>query len=172
VHQASHDPLTGLPNRLLLGDRMKAAVASASRYGAKAAVLCLDLDRFKQINDTFGHEIGDACLKEVAARLRQRLRTVDTAARIGGEEFLVILDEIHSAGDAERVAEDLLHALTAPPLSLRCGAPVELTASIGVAIYPDDGVELAELWRISDAAMYQAKKAGGNRYCLSARMGC
>jgi diguanylate cyclase (GGDEF)-like protein len=169
IHQANHDPLTGLPNRLLLEDRMKSALASASRHVTKAAILCMDLDRFKHINDTFGHTAGDLCLKEVAARLRQRLRTVDTAARIGGEEFMVILDEIKSASDAERVAEDLLFALSAQHVV--DGKRIQLSASVGIAIYPDDAIEPADLWRMSDAAMYKAKKAGGNRYLLFSRLG-
>ena len=168
IHQANHDPLTGLPNRLLLEDRMKTALASAARHSAKAGVLCMDLDRFKQINDTFGHAAGDACLKEVAARLKQRLRTVDTAARIGGEEFMVILDEIKSVADAERVAEDLLFALSAP--FVVDGRRVQLSASMGVSLYPDDAVEPADLWRMADTAMYQAKQAGGNRHRLFSRL--
>ena len=168
IHQANHDPLTGLPNRLLLQDRMKTALASASRHGVKAAVLCLDLDRFKQINDTFGHAAGDGCLKEIASRLKQRLRTVDTAARIGGEEFMVILDEIKSVSDAERVAEDLLFALSAPHVV--DGRRIQLSASIGIALYPDDAREPGDLWRMSDVAMYQAKQAGGNRYRLFSRL--
>jgi diguanylate cyclase (GGDEF)-like protein len=168
IHQANHDPLTGLPNRLLLEDRMKSALASAARHAAKAAVLCLDLDRFKQLNDTFGHTAGDLCLKEVAKRLQQRLRTVDTAARIGGEEFMVILDEIKSVADAERVAEDLLFALSAPHVV--DGKRIQLSASLGIAIYPDDAANPADLWRMSDAAMYKAKKSGGNRYLLFSRL--
>jgi diguanylate cyclase (GGDEF)-like protein len=105
----------------------------------------------------------------VAARLRQRLRTVDTAARIGGEEFMVILDEIKSASDAERVAEDLLFALSAQHVV--DGKRIQLSASVGIAIYPDDAIEPADLWRMSDAAMYKAKKAGGNRYLLFSRLG-
>ncbi|HEY0784769.1 MAG TPA: sensor domain-containing diguanylate cyclase [Acidobacteriaceae bacterium] len=169
IHQANHDPLTGLPNRLLLQDRMQVALAAAARHGSKAGILCMDVDRFKQINDTFGHDTGDSCLKEIASRLRQRLRTVDTAARTGGEEFMVILDEMKSRADAARVAEDLLFALSAPHVV--DGRRIQLSASIGIAIYPDDAREAADLWRMSDVAMYKAKQAGGNRHQFFSSVG-
>ena len=162
IHLANHDPLTGLPNRLLLHDRMKGALANASRHGTKAAILCMDLDRFKQINDTFGHAAGDSCLREVARRLVQRLRSVDTAARTGGEEFMVILDEIGSLRDAERVVNDLLFLLGAP--HMLDGRKIHLSASIGIAVFPDDGEDPAQLWSMADAAMYRAKQSGGNRH--------
>ena len=164
VHQANHDPLTGLPNRLLLQDRLQAALASAVRHNAYAAVLCLDLDRFKHINDTYGHAAGDSCLREVAGRLQSRLRAVDTAARVGGEEFMVVLNDVRSLADAEGVARQLLSSLRAPHRVE--GASIELSASIGVAIYPGDGEEAAELWHNADAAMYRAKQSGGNRHSL------
>ncbi|HEX3985415.1 MAG TPA: diguanylate cyclase, partial [Acidobacteriaceae bacterium] len=107
LYQAHHDGLTGLPNRALLLDRMEQALAAAERRGRKAAVICIDLDRFKQINDTYGHTIGDLCLKQVAERLRSRLRGEDTVARSGGEEFTIVMGDLVSASDAERVAEDL-----------------------------------------------------------------
>ncbi len=164
IHQANHDPLTGLPNRLLLEDRIKAALAAGARHGTRAAILCIDLDRFKQINDTFGHAAGDDCLKEFAARLRRRLRDVDTAARVGGEEFMVVLDRIKSVADAERVADDLLAELRAPYLLE--GRIVRVSASIGIAVYPDDAMKGGDLWRMADRAMYRAKQAGGNRHQL------
>ncbi len=167
IHQANHDPLTGLPNRLLLHDRMQTAIASAMRRGAKAAIICMDLDRFKQINDTLGHAAGDSCLREVANRLRQRLRSVDTAARTGGEEFMVILDDVGSLRDAERVANDLLFALSAPHVV--DGRKIQLSASIGIALFPDDGEEPAQLWSMADAAMYRAKQSGGNRHRFYSR---
>jgi len=167
IHLANHDPLTGLPNRLLLGDRMRSAVATALRHGTKTAIVCLDLDRFKHVNDTYGHAAGDSCLKEVASRLRQRLRSVDTAARTGGEEFVIILDDIGNLFDAERVANDLLFTLSAPHTYE--GEKIQLTASIGIALFPDDGEDASLLWSMADAAMYRAKQGGGNRHSFFSR---
>ncbi|MGA7521771.1 MAG: EAL domain-containing protein [Acidobacteriaceae bacterium] len=164
LHQAHHDMLTGLPNRALLMDRMEQALASAERRGRKAAVICIDLDRFKQINDTYGHTIGDLCLKQVAERLRSRLRGDDTVSRSGGEEFTVVVGDLVSASDAERVAEDLIAALRKPLVAEQY--PIDLTGSLGVAIYPDHGADAAALWRNADAAMYRVKRSGGNHYVL------
>ncbi len=160
IHLANHDPLTGLPNRLLLQDRMRSALAKATRHGSRTAMLCVDLDRFKQINDTYGHAAGDSCLREIAHRFRHRLRSVDTAARTGGEEFMIILDDIGTLRDAERVAGDLLFALSAPHMV--DGAKIQLSASIGIALFPDDGDDTAQLWSMADTAMYRAKQSGGN----------
>jgi diguanylate cyclase (GGDEF)-like protein/PAS domain S-box-containing protein len=164
VHQAHHDMLTGLPNRLLLLDRMEQALASAARRGKKAAMICLDIDRFKQINDTYGHAIGDLCLKQVAERLKSRLRAEDTVARSGGEEFTVVVGDLVSADDATRVVQDLLISLRRPLIADQY--PVDLTASFGIAMYPDHGVDAAALWRSADAAMYRVKRSGGNDYVL------
>jgi diguanylate cyclase (GGDEF)-like protein/PAS domain S-box-containing protein len=164
LHQAHHDMLTGLPNRLLLLDRMEQALATAERYGKKAAMICLDLDRFKQINDTYGHMVGDLCLKQVAERLRLRLRASDTVARSGGEEFAVVVGNLSCVADAEKIADDLLTALRKPLLVDQY--PIDLTASFGVAIYPDHGADAASLWRNADAAMYRVKRAGGNHFVL------
>lgn len=164
LHQAHHDMLTGLPNRLLLLDRMEQALASAARRGKKAAVICLDIDRFKQINDTYGHAVGDQCLKQVAERLKSRLRGEDTVARSGGEEFTVVVGDLVSAEDAIRVAEDLLSAVRRPLVADQY--PIDVSASFGIAMYPDHGVEAAELWRSADAAMYRVKRSGGNDYVL------
>ena len=141
---------------------MQGALATALRHGNKAAIICIDLDRFKQINDTFGHAAGDSALREVASRLRQRLRAVDTAARTGGEEFMILLDDVSSMQDAERVVIDVLASLSLPHLV--SGTELRLSASIGIALYPDDGSEPASLWTMADAAMYRAKQSGGNRY--------
>jgi diguanylate cyclase (GGDEF)-like protein/PAS domain S-box-containing protein len=162
VHQANHDILTGLPNRALLEDRIAQTLAHASRYGHKAALLCLDLDRFKQINDTYGHAIGDVCLQEIGRRLSSRVRAVDTVARTGGEEFTVLLQEIAESEDAERVAADILRGLNEP--YRHNGIDIDLTASLGIAVYPDHGTDPAVLWRDADTAMYRAKKSGGNQY--------
>jgi diguanylate cyclase (GGDEF)-like protein/PAS domain S-box-containing protein len=162
VRLANHDPLTGLPNRLLLEDRMQIALANAARHRSRAAILCMDLDRFKQINDTFGHAVGDSCLREAADRLRQRLRATDTAARVGGEEFLIVLDDVRNLEDAERVARDVLAALAVPHHVE--GAELRMSASIGIAVFPDDAQEGAALWSMADAAMYRAKQQGGQRH--------
>jgi diguanylate cyclase (GGDEF)-like protein/PAS domain S-box-containing protein len=162
VHQANHDILTGLPNRALLEDRIAQTLAHASRYSHKAALLCLDLDRFKQINDTYGHAIGDVCLQEIGRRLSSRVRAVDTIARTGGEEFTVLLQEIAESEDAERVAADILRGLNEP--YRHNGIDIDLTASLGIAVYPDHGTDPAVLWRDADTAMYRAKKSGGNQF--------
>jgi diguanylate cyclase (GGDEF)-like protein/PAS domain S-box-containing protein len=164
LHQAHHDMLTGLPNRLLLLDRMEQALASAARRGKKAAVMCMDLDRFKQINDTYGHTVGDLCLKHVAERLKSRLRAEDTVARSGGEEFTIVVGDLVSAEDATRIVDDLLAALRKPLVADQY--PIDLTASFGIAMYPDHGTDAAELWRNADAAMYRVKRSGGNDFVL------
>ena len=162
VHQASHDALTGLPNRLLLTDRMEQTLASAARYGNLAAVVCLDLDRFKQVNDTYGHAVGDLCLKKLAERLCARLRASDTVARSGGEEFTVLLSGLATAADAEVVVAELLTGIR-QPFSVE-GYNLEVSASIGIALYPSDGTDAQALWRAADTAMYRAKHSGGNQY--------
>jgi diguanylate cyclase (GGDEF)-like protein/PAS domain S-box-containing protein len=162
VHQANHDTLTGLPNRLLLKDRMERTLSTAERNGEKAAVICLDLDRFKQINDRFGHHIGDMCLKHLADLLSLRLRATDTVARSGGEEFTVLLGGLVAAEDAAMVAQNLIQGLR-QPFDVD-GYHLELSASLGIAIYPDDGAEAQSLWKAADVAMYRAKNSGGNQY--------
>lgn len=164
VHQANHDMLTGLPNRLLLLDRMEQALASAARRGKKAAVMCLDIDRFKQINDTYGHATGDACLKQVAERMKSRLRAEDTVARSGGEEFTIVVGDLVAADDATRLVEDLLTGLRKPLVADHY--PIDVTASIGIAMYPEHGMDAAALWRNADAAMYRVKRSGGNDWAL------
>jgi diguanylate cyclase (GGDEF)-like protein/PAS domain S-box-containing protein len=170
LHQAHHDLLTGLPNRAYLEQTLKHTLMHSQRYSRQSALLCLDVDRFKQINDTYGHAMGDACLQEVSRRLRSRLRSVDMAARVGGEEFAVVLHEIAVPSDAQRVAADLLQTLVAPFRTN--GFTIELTASIGIAVYPQDAPDAARLWRNADCAMYRAKRAGGNQYlCMSPEIG-
>jgi diguanylate cyclase (GGDEF)-like protein/PAS domain S-box-containing protein len=164
VHRAHHDSLTNLPNRFLLEQRMRHTLENASRYGHKAAILCIDLDRFKQINDNYGHATGDACLQEIADRLVKRLRESDTVARTGGEEFTVVIGELLHGADAEKVACDLL---TEFRRRFAIGdLDMQLSASVGVALYPDHGTEGAQLWRAADIAMYRAKYSGGNRYLV------
>ncbi|HEX5236800.1 MAG TPA: sensor domain-containing diguanylate cyclase [Silvibacterium sp.] len=162
LFQAHHDILTGLPNRLLLKDRMEQMLAGSERHGDRAAILCIDLDHFKQVNDTYGHHVGDICLQEVAALLRDKLRVTDTIARSGGEEFIVLLGQLKNRGDAAGVAQVLIDAFRQPLLIE--GHMVNLTASIGIALFPTDGTAAYELWRLADSAMYRAKHAGGNQY--------
>ncbi|SEF91509.1 PAS domain S-box-containing protein/diguanylate cyclase (GGDEF) domain-containing protein [Bryocella elongata] len=170
LHQANHDLLTGLPNRAYLEQTLKQTLMHSQRYGRQSALLCLDVDRFKQINDTYGHAMGDICLQEVSRRISSRLRSIDMAARVGGEEFAVVLHEIAMPSDAQRVAADLLQTLHAP---FRTGGfTIELTASIGIAVYPQDAMDAARLWRNADCAMYRAKRAGGNQFlCMSPEIG-
>jgi diguanylate cyclase (GGDEF)-like protein/PAS domain S-box-containing protein len=166
-HQANHDVLTGLPNRNLLTDRMAQAVAHARRKRERLAIVCLDLDRFKLINDSFGHLVGDALLKTVAARLRATLRESDTVARLGGDEFMVILSGLAHAEDAGGVAQKLLAAL-ARPVAIEAH-DLHVTASIGISIYPEDGDSTDALLRNADTAMYRAKEQGRDRLQFYAR---
>jgi diguanylate cyclase (GGDEF)-like protein/PAS domain S-box-containing protein len=159
---AHHDALTGLPNRILLEQRMNRAFATALAQGHRAAIICLDLDRFKQVNDWYGHAVGDECLKRVGSMLTRRLRGMDTVARTGGEEFTIVLGEVESVASAGTVARVLLQVFSAP-MEIE-GHRIILGGSMGVAVYPDHGIEAAELWRSADAAMYRAKRAGGNRH--------
>lgn len=158
---AHHDPLTGLPNRKLLGDRLDHALAHARRNNSSFALLFLDLDRFKMINDALGHETGDLLLRQVADRLNRCLRDEDTIARVGGDEFVVLLAEVSRRVDAERVAEKLIEALD-QPFVVR-DRDLRVTASIGVAHYPLDGIDLDRLMTAADNAMYVAKAQGKNR---------
>ena len=162
VRQAHHDILTGLPNRGLFEDRVKQTFSHAGRYGHLSALICLDVDRFKQINDTYGHGVGDLCLKAVADRLSGRVRSVDTIARIGGEEFAILLHTIGDAIEAERFAAEVLTVLKQPLLAE--GFEVEMDVSLGIAVFPEDGTDAAELWRDADTAMYRAKNAGGAQF--------
>jgi diguanylate cyclase (GGDEF)-like protein/PAS domain S-box-containing protein len=156
-HQALHDALTGLPNRLLLDDRLQQSIRAAEREGGALAVLLIDLDRFKDVNDTYGHAAGDALLAQVGPRLRGVLRSVDTIARVGGDEFVVLLPAAGREEDVGRTAEKILETLEAP-FSVD-GHSTEISASIGVALYPDHGTEGRHLLRAADAAMYMAKRS-------------
>jgi len=161
---AHHDGLTGLPNRVLLDQRVKQAFSAAQARGHRAAILCLDLDRFKQVNDWYGHATGDECLKRVGQLLMRRLRGMDTVARTGGEEFTIVLAEVESVAAAGIVAKALLQVLSVP-VEIE-DHHIVLGASIGVAVYPDHGTDGPELWRSADAAMYVAKRSGGNRHVM------
>lgn len=166
---AHHDSLTGLPNRMLLHDRLEQVLASGQRNSHQAAVMFLDLDHFKKINDTLGHAIGDELLKQVAQRLTGVVRAVDTVSRIGGDEFVILLHEISSVGDALLVAEKIL-AVLEPTIMIE-GHALQVTPSLGISIYPDDGNDALVLMKNADAAMYHAKDAGRNTFRLySAKM--
>ena len=159
---AQYDFLTDLPNRLLLNDRITQAISLSRRHGKHLAVLFLDLDGFKNINDSLGHEIGDKVLQLVAQRLVACVRTSDTVSRHGGDEFVILLSEIAEAGDAAISAEKILAALAMPhAISER---NVQLSASIGISIYPQDGHDADTLIKNADAAMYLAKRKGSNNY--------
>ncbi|HEX4593418.1 MAG TPA: EAL domain-containing protein [Bryobacteraceae bacterium] len=162
--QAQHDTLTGLPNRLLFQDRVQQALQLARRHHKKAAVVWIDLDRYKQINDTLGHRIGDELLSEVARRLKCTLRESDTAARVGGDEFTVLAHDINSSADAETVAAKITEALSKP--MVLAGHAVTVAASMGVSLFPDHGEDPIVLLRNADLAMYSAKREGGNRHHL------
>ncbi len=168
-HIAHHDALTGLPNRALLHDRIGQALAQAARDRSRVGVMFLDLDRFKSINDTLGHEIGDQLLKVVAERLRGAVRAVDTVARLGGDEFVIILNDIADADDAAQVAEKIVASFAQ---SMRIGAhELRTSTSIGISLYPEDGREANALMKNADTAMYHAKRAGrDNFHFFSARM--
>ncbi|MBA3455989.1 MAG: GGDEF domain-containing protein [Deltaproteobacteria bacterium] len=158
---AHFDTLTGLPNRYLLGDRIRQALARADRAGDGVAMLFLDLDGFKRVNDTLGHEAGDLVLREAARRIQGALRTVDTAARLGGDEFTVVLERIRAAADVTKVAKRLLGELSKPYLVN--GIQTHLSSSIGVSMFPEHGREPDELLSLADRAMYRAKHAGKNQ---------
>jgi diguanylate cyclase (GGDEF)-like protein len=162
AHQAQHDPLTGLPNRRLLDDRLKQAIALARRQKHLVAVLYLDLDGFKEVNDRHGHAEGDGVLMDVSARLLASIRDTDTLARTGGDEFTLVAGQLGHPEAAELIARKLGDELAAP-LSIP-DPDLRLSASIGIAIYPLDGEDAADLQRKADAAMYRAKQAGGHTF--------
>jgi diguanylate cyclase (GGDEF)-like protein/PAS domain S-box-containing protein len=161
-HLADHDPLTGLPNRRLLEDRLGQAIARGGRTQKPTAVMFVDLDHFKAINDTLGHAVGDLVLKEVAERLVRQLRSADTVCRLGGDEFVVVLPEIARASDAAPVAQKILEAV-AQPFRVE-DRELQISASIGISVFPDDGAEAETLIRNADAAMYHAKETGRAGY--------
>ena len=155
---AELDALTELPNRMLFRDRLEQAISGAKRRGTRAALLFVDLNKFKQINDTLGHAAGDEVLKRAAQRLRSAVRAADTVSRHGGDEFLILLAEVGGAGDASAIAEKLNAALAAP--FRVADRVIRLTASIGISLYPDDGEDAATLVEGADVAMYRAKRQG------------
>jgi diguanylate cyclase (GGDEF)-like protein len=152
---ALHDELTGLPNRRLFQDRLASALERARRTGTQVALMLVDLDHFKQVNDTFGHHTGDSVLKRVGAILSGRVRRSDTVARTGGDEFSIVLEEPASRADAERVCRSLMQLLDAPLDLDNC--KVKVGASVGLAIYPDDAGDMEALCVVADVQMYSAK---------------
>ena len=161
-HLAHHDSLTDLPNRLLFEDRLEHAITQAKRQKRHLAVLFLDLDRFKNINDSLGHSVGDALLVQVATRLHNLLRENDTAARLGGDEFTILLENLEDPNYTAVVANKILNYLKQPFEIF--GRKLHITASIGISLYPEDGKDVGNLTKNADAAMYQAKESGRNNY--------
>ncbi|MCX7054610.1 MAG: diguanylate cyclase [Proteobacteria bacterium] len=164
-HLAQHDVLTGLPNRLLLTDRLDRAIAAASRHGSKLAVLFMDLDRFKPINDRLGHAAGDQVLQSVASRLVAGVRKSDTVSRFGGDEFVVLLSEVACADDAACTANALCTKIAAPHRIE--GSDLRVTASVGVGVYPCDGTDAETLLKEADLALLSAKAHRRTRPALA-----
>jgi diguanylate cyclase (GGDEF)-like protein len=161
-YQAAYDALTGMPNRRMFGDRLREEVARAARSGGTVAVMFIDLDHFKEVNDTLGHHMGDRLLVEVASRLRACVRTSDVVARLGGDEFVVILPDHGDAVSLQRIAQSILDVVRQPlPLD---GHTAYVAASIGIACYPTDADSVDQLTTYADRAMYAAKEAGRNAY--------
>jgi diguanylate cyclase (GGDEF)-like protein/PAS domain S-box-containing protein len=164
--QANHDPLTDLPNRTMVDQSLRHAIARADRHGTKVALLCVDLDRFKFVNDNYGHGMGDEYLRKLAERLSTRVRASDLFGRLGGDEFVVILEDIQSENDAIRMANDLIQSLV-PPLQVKT-KQFAASISVGIAVYPQDAQTPANLHSHADHALYRAKDLGRNQYqCYS-----
>jgi diguanylate cyclase (GGDEF)-like protein/PAS domain S-box-containing protein len=159
---ATRDTLTGLPNRMLLNDRLEQGIAGAARAKSRLAFMFIDLDRFKNINDSLGHHVGDELLKQVAARLASCVRATDTVARLGGDEFAVILEDLKDEEGAQTVAESMITALAAPIFT--GNLQLNTSCSIGIGMFPEDGRDSATLMKNADAAMYHAKEKGRNNY--------
>jgi len=166
AHAAERDALTRLPNRVLLIDRFAGAIASARRRGGRVALLFVDLDNFKQVNDTLGHGVGDEVLKRVAHGLVTTVREADTVSRHGGDEFLVLLTDIVQHADAVRIAEKLLLAVALAGKHGASGGLPALNASIGISVYPDDGDDIDLLIHRADLAMYRAKREGTGGWAM------
>ena len=159
---ATHDTLTGLPNRLMFNQLLNHAIQGAQRYKRQLAVFFIDLDRFKIINDTLGHEAGDQLLQEIAMRLREALRAVDVIARLGGDEFVILIEEVSEQSQAATVAHNILSTVIKPMMIM--GQECRVTASIGISIYPKDAKDEQSLMKTADIAMYAAKEEGKNNY--------
>jgi diguanylate cyclase (GGDEF)-like protein/PAS domain S-box-containing protein len=162
IRLAKYDPLTGLPNRNLLGDRIERAINRAYRNGARVAILFIDLDRFKTLNDSLGHGAGDDLLQQLSGRLSTILRASDTLCRFGGDEFVAVLEDTGDVGEIETIAHKVLEALS-EPVEIQ-GAPYHAAASIGISLYPEDAKDAEALLRNADLAMYEAKANGGGHF--------
>ena len=163
-HQVMHDSLTGLANRRLLEHDVTTTLALARRNQKKFAIVTIDVDKFKQINDTLGHDNGDALLKTVASRLRNAVRISDTVARIGGDEFVILLNEVKNLAGVESVAQKIIH-LFKNPISLN-EHTITITVSVGISIYPEGGQDYENLYKNADIALYQVKENGRGHYCI------
>jgi diguanylate cyclase (GGDEF)-like protein len=164
-HGALHDELTRLAKRSLLNQRISNALARSRRMGNTFALIYVDLDHFKRINDTHGHDVGDAVLVAVSNRLRSAVREYDTVARLGGDEFAILLDTLDDTIEAETVARRVLASLT-PPVRV-AEQDLVVTASMGISVFPDGGDAAEDLLRSADRAMYRAKRAGRNTYSIN-----
>ena len=164
---ARHDELTGLPNRRLFNEQLYAVFGDANRNSQSASVMFIDIDDFKHINDTYGHKVGDLLLQEIAARIKRCLRKQDTAFRVGGDEFVVLADELNNRHDAQVVAQKLQHSIQQPFYLL--GREITASASIGFAVYPEDALEPDKLLQRADAAMYAQKKANRRQHARNGR---
>lgn len=162
LHMATHDALTGLPNRILFDDRLVLELAHAKRNNKKLAVMLADLDHFKNINDAMGHSVGDKLLQEVGKRLTKSLRKTDTVARMGGDEFLLLLPDISKSEAVTRLAKKILESMRKP--FMLDGRKIYITASIGISIFPKDGAVPNTLIKRADMAMYKAKENGRNNF--------
>jgi diguanylate cyclase (GGDEF)-like protein/PAS domain S-box-containing protein len=169
AYLAHHDTLTGLPNRLLFQERLTQTISQSHRFGNLFSIIFIDLDRFKPINDTHGHEVGDHVLKEIARRLADSVREVDTVARMGGDEFVILAPGLAGKEAVEHVCHKLINAMI-QPLHV-AGHALQLGASLGCAEYPLDGEDEVALLRHADTSMYRAKAAGGNGFCRHAEQG-
>lgn len=162
---ATHDDLTRLPNRTLIKERIEQALLQHARHNEILALLFIDLDGFKEVNDRFGHDAGDELLVKLADILKDTVRKSDTVARFGGDEFVILLTGLLSRDDAAIVAQKILYQFS-QPVTLSVG-PVQVGASIGIAIYPEDGTDSAKLLKVADSLMYRIKQQGKNQYCFS-----
>jgi len=166
-YRAFHDELTGLPNRAMFLDALKRTMSNIQRKSSSFSILFIDLDHFKAINDSMGHDVGDQLLQAIAIRLRSSVRDGDMVARLGGDEFVVLVEALGERDNVAQVAHNIRKALS--PDYLLAGQPVNVTSSIGISTYPEDGTDLNQLIKSADAAMYRAKELGRNNFQFSAK---